>query len=130
MFRGGGGDGGGGGAAAAEPPVELLEMVIDVCACSDSKARRAMMLAGNDVATAIDLVLNGHPELIQSPHGGPAESRFVAQEDLAGLGEMEPDDLIELINWGLSDNAAKHALLRNEFRRQVAIEWWFGLPEG
>ena len=106
MFRG---EGGGG-----EPPAELLAMVVDVCACSETKARRAMMLASNDVATAIDLVLTGHPELQSSPHGGPAVPEYMPSDDgrLDG-GEVEPDDLIELINWGLSDNAAKHALLRN-----------------
>ena len=125
MFRSGDG---------AEPPAELLAMVCDVCACSIEKARRALALAGNDVATAIDLVLNGHPEVNQDGRAASvadiAFSSTSPAEDAVMDGEMEPDDLIELINWGLTEYAAKHALLHNNFKRQAAIEWWFGLPEG
>ena len=91
-------------------------------------------MAGHDPNTAIELVLSGHPRLVD------ANSRELSPPRLPGGGSMGvgdsgsggggDEDVVEMIQWGLSESAAKYALLRNSFNRQQAVEWWFTVPEG
>lgn len=118
----------------------LVAMVMDVCACDERKAARALALAGHDPNTAIELVLSGHPRLA----GGGEARRDLSPPRLPGGGSMGgggdgggsgddaggDEDVVEMIQWGLSESAAKYALLHNNFNRQQAVEWWFTVPEG
>ena len=116
---------------AAHP---LVAMVMDVCACDQQKAAMALTMAGHDPNTAIELVLSGHPRL------DDARSRELSPPRLPGGGSIGvgdsgsggggDEDVAEMIQWGLSESAAKYALLRNNFNRQKAVEWWFTVPEG
>eukprot|EP01043_Picozoa_sp_COSAG02_P076695 COSAG02_NODE_16422_length_1084_cov_2.426396_1_plen_361_part_11 len=122
----------------------LVAMVMDVCACDQQKATRALAMAGHDPNTAIELVLSGHPRLVGdadrelSPPWLPGGGSMVGGDggggnstgSGGGSGGGGDEDVAEMIQWGLSESAAKYALLRNNFNRQQAVEWWFTVPEG
>lgn len=120
-----------------EGPHPLVAMVMDVCACDQQKATRALAMAGHDPNTAIELVLSGHPRLVDadrelSPPRLPGGGSMVGGDGGGGGSGNSGDDedVAEMIQWGLSESAAKYALLRNNFNRQQAVEWWFTVPEG
>ena len=122
-----------GGDAAAR--AELVATVMDVCACDERKATRALAMAGHDPNTAIELVLTGHPRLGLGPERGELSPPRLPGGGSMGGGGMGGDgggdeDVVEMIQWGLSESAAKYALLQNNFNRQQAVEWWFTVPEG
>lgn len=114
----------------------LVAMVMDVCACDERKATRALAMAGQDPNTAIELVLTGHPRLGLGPDRGElSPPRLPGGGSMGGGGGEGGDgggdeDVVEMIQWGLSESAAKYALLQNNFNRQQAVEWWFTVPEG
>eukprot|EP01047_Picozoa_sp_COSAG01_P062531 COSAG01_NODE_7967_length_2971_cov_31.735724_1_plen_116_part_10 len=110
----------------------LLQMVMEVTACTELTALRALAMGGHDPQLAIELVLLGHPALGQ----GAADTAEAGEHTNVGQsssslahkqGQGDPNsgsdgDVAEMVNWGLSEGAAKLALIQNGFDKQRAVE--------